>query len=781
MPRTFKPGSLLMALLTGAGLASMNVSAQTGDVTTGSSLDAVVVTAERRATRLDETPVSLDAYTAERIDQQGLRSMDDVTRLTPGVTFSRSGMTATGNFNDEGSDIAIRGIESTAGTSTTGLYLDDTPIQTRHLSFGTVNPFPELFDLDRIEVLRGPQGTLFGAGSEGGTIRFIQTEPGLTAYSGYVRSELASTKGGDPSYEVSGAVGGPIVQDKLGFRLSASIRDDGGFVNRVSYNPDSMQVNGSTQSDSNWQRTVSVRGALKFAVTDALTITPSVNYQQLYINDTGAYWASLSNTNAGILNNGDARRDTSTDPFLLSAVKIDWESNSFQATSNTSFFSRDQRATTDYTQILRELFLGTYVHQPGDLGTATFTDEQRNFTEEIRLQSLAKSNSSLTWLAGLFYSHLRENTTETIADPNLVTEVGGFTNPPPYPGGVIYDQNPFLAVDEQIALFGQADYKLTPELTLTGGVRVESVKSIGKEYYAGPFVGPVPGTASGSITEHPVTPKFGLSYQPDNKDLFYLSIAKGYRIGGINANLGTLCAASLTSLGLKSDPLKYDSDSLWSYEIGAKNTLLDGKLQINSSLFYIDWKNIQQNVTLLSCGLQFTANLGAAVSKGFDVDIHYRPLPALLLGLEAGYTHAAYTTTVDAGAGGSPVVSRGDLLAAVPWKLDVSAEYDFTAFAEHVPYVRLDDQYSSSENGVTPIQDGNNGNSDSTLPGPSAANDLSLRGGVRFSGFDVSLFANNVLNSLPILVTARDTTSTSLYYQRTWRPRTIGITATYRF
>jgi iron complex outermembrane recepter protein len=173
------------------------------------------------------------------MDAQGLKNIDDLTRLTPGVTFSRNGSGT--NCNDESSDINIRGIDSSAGASTTGFYIDDTPVQARHIGFGSVNAFPALFDLDRVEVLRGPQGTLFGAGAEGGAVRFITPEPGLTEYSGYDRAELAFTQFGAPSYEAGAAFGGPIIDNVLGFRVSTSYRFDGGWVDRVSY--DASQTN----------------------------------------------------------------------------------------------------------------------------------------------------------------------------------------------------------------------------------------------------------------------------------------------------------------------------------------------------------------------------------------------------------------------------------------------------------------------------------------------------------------------------------------------------------
>jgi iron complex outermembrane recepter protein len=217
-----------------AAWAGSPASADTPTADTG-ALEQIVVTAQRRVENLQDVPMSIQTFSQEKLDQQGLRSIDDLSRLTPGITFMRNGMSDSGNYNDEDSDISIRGIDSTAGASTTGIYVDDTPIQTRHLQFGTVNPFPALFDVERVEVLKGPQGTLFGAGSEGGTIRFITPEPSLTTYQVYSRAEFGQIDGGGQNYEAGLAVGGPIIADVLGFRASLSYREDGGWVNRVNY------------------------------------------------------------------------------------------------------------------------------------------------------------------------------------------------------------------------------------------------------------------------------------------------------------------------------------------------------------------------------------------------------------------------------------------------------------------------------------------------------------------------------------------------------------------
>ncbi|MHB8475182.1 MAG: TonB-dependent receptor [Steroidobacteraceae bacterium] len=811
--------------------------AAAGDADTGASsgLEEIVVTATRRIERLQDVPISVMAFSQEKLDAQGLKNIDDLSRLSPGVNFQRNGMSSAGNYNDEGSDINIRGVDSTAGTSTTGIYIDDSPIQTRHIGFGSINAFPALFDLDRVEVLRGPQGTLFGAGAEGGVVRFISPEPDVNKSAGYARVDAATTDGGAPSYEGGAAFGAPIIEDVLAFRASASFRRDGGWVDRVGYSlspnntvalPTPVYNGNTTEANANSSETTTARLAVKWKVSDTLEITPSIYYQRLQISDTSAYWISLSDPASNVYRNGNFGTNPSNDAFTLSAIKIQWNLGFASLFSNTSFYDRNQNATSDYTQYLRATWnsfgeLANVFPSTGDNGYALFEDDQRNFYQEFRLAS-SDTNARIVWNAGLFFSHLSENVPESIIDQTLNSEVLSFSgpNPPvpvcapaaglPCPNGLIYNGPIDRVVDKQIAAFGEVAFRLTDTFKATLGLRVSKVDYTGSVNETGPFLGTTIITSS-SATEKPVTPKAVLSWQPDHDNLVYVSGSKGFRPGGPNVGVGSICQSNLTSLGLSVVPPQYSSDNLWSYEIGSKNTFLDHRLQINASLFYIDWNNIQQNVYLPVCGEQFTANLGKAKSEGGDVEVLYRPIDALTFDLTAAYTDArltksscAGTLTYDAASasctGGqlvaSPIATNGDALLGAPWAFTASAEYHFPQWSARTPYARLDFQHSTAQKSLLPGQDDNNGLFDKTIPGLPVVNNLSARAGLRFNGFDVSAYADNLTNAHPLMFESRDIapfalgpgtggatgpTTDTLYFGRGVRPRTIGVTGTYRY
>jgi len=793
-------------VIAAAAALSGGFAAQSGAQTTSAApasgaLEEIVVTAQRREQRLEDVPMSITTFSQEKLDQQGLRTIDDLSRLTPGITFMRNGMSDSGNYNDEDSDISIRGIDSTAGASTTGIYMDDTPIQTRHLQFGTVNPYPALFDLERVEVLKGPQGTLFGAGSEGGTIRFITPEPSLTNYQVYARAEYGQIESGGQNYEAGLAVGGPIIENVLGFRFSVSYREDGGWVDRVNYtappftNPTGYGniysgpavYAGTTESNANWHDTQTARLALKWAPTDNLTVSPSVYVQTLHYNDTGAYWVSMSNPSDNTYYNGDAQRDPSTDPWYLGAIKVDWNTPFAHVVSNTSYFSRNQHSVSDYTQWLNTVFFGDqFAGANGNTSgnvSAYFTDSQNNFTQEIRASSV-DPQARFTWTGGVFYSHVLENTTEYINDPSYASNLGL----PPQPGNLIYLQPVFNMLDKQIALFGEANFKFTDTWNFTAGVRYSHIDYTNVANESGALIGlNVNSTTSGS--DKPVTPRFVLNYQPSQDSLYYASAAKGFRPGGANAELPSICTANLPA----AIPNTFASDSLWQYELGTKQTMLDHRLQVNAAVYYIQWKNIQQFV-YLTCGLGFVPNLGNVTGKGGDIEIAWRPTDDLTFGLNGAYTDSYYNGTEALTGAGEAVnlVTAGDHLPASPWNISASLEYVFNAF-EKKPYLRLDYQYATAQNSLTPGLDPNNHpNSDPTLPGLPEIRILSVRAGVRFDGMDLSLFAQNALDYHTPLFVSRDLATSALngypgnnfdtnYFGHGNAPLTYGVTMTYRY
>jgi iron complex outermembrane receptor protein len=836
-----KPRRIMVSILLATALPAAHAAESAPAKSADTSLEEIIVTATRRVERLQDVPVSVLAFSQEKMDSQGLKNIDDLARLSPGLSFQRNGMSSSGDYNDESSDINIRGVDSAAGTSTTGIYIDDTPIQTRHIDFSSVNAFPALFDLDRVEVLRGPQGTLFGAGAEGGVVRFLSREPDVNKASGYARADIATTDGGAPSYEGGAAFGAPIIDDVLAFRISLSYRKDGGWVDRVGYtlSPSPLaqlpipSYNGdTTEANANWQQTTTARLAVKWKVNDSLEITPSIYYQRLYINDTAAYWVSLSDPGANVYRNGNAGTNSSKDPFTLSAIKLKWDLGFASLFSNTSFYDRNQSATSDFTQFLRATYssipltASTYFYPnpypaPGDRGYGLFQDNQRNFYEEIRLAS-NDTNARVLWSTGLFYSHLSENAPEGIVDPTLNSEVIAYTGGAvavcgpgdlSCPGGVLANTPTVRLIDKQLAVFGELTFKMTDTLKATAGLRVSKLNYDLTVAGGGAFVGYIVNSrASGS--DNPVTPKAVLSWQPGRDNLVYLSGSKGFRPGGLNSPVGPVfCGPSLNAIGLNQVPGQYGSDSLWSFELGSKNQFLNHTLEIDTSLYYIDWNQIQQGVYLPACGEQFTANLGKAKSEGGDIEVLYRPINALTLDLTAAYTDARLTKTSCAGAftydaasssctapnqaAARPIATNGDALLGAPWTFTASLEYHFPEWQGRTPYFRADVQHSTAQKSLLPQQDSNNGIFDNTLPGLPVVNNLSLRAGLRFNGLDISAYANNVTNAHPLMFESRDTppyagpagtgasqlgpTTDNLYFARGVRPRTIGVTATYRY
>ncbi len=754
----------------------------------------LIVTATRRDEVLSKVAESVSAFTAEKMEVQGVKSFADLAKFTPGVSY-----------DEARHDIAIRGITSRAGSGTTGVYIDDTPVQMRALGLNANNTLPAVFDLDRVEILRGPQGTLFGAGSEGGTVRYITPQPGLNHYTAYAHAELAGTENGGLSYESGVAVGGPIVQDKLGFRVSAWGRRDGGWIDRVD-----DQTLKTTDQNANRVDTVVLRAALTWAPMENLLITTAINYQKRDQHNYDNYWVSISNPGSGKFLNGTPDRMADPDRFYMPSLKVEYDLGAVKFISNTSYYDRHEQVNgysgtiynlSYFQQLVANgtdpqgspcvqcatgpLLLPTGLNLPGFgpyIARNFITNTQSNYTQEFRLQS-TDPDARLKWVAGAFYAHNSQRSTEEINDPQLNAlsqylwgeDILTAWGQDLLPNGDDYITDT-MAHDRQVALFFDATYSLTDQLKLNVGARYAWThfdfmnKTDGAQNLYNN--GGQPKFTTGSKDETPFTPKLSLSYQATPDDLVYATASKGYRIGGATPPLPVSACGGVF-------PTSYNSDSVISYELGSKDKMFDRSVLVSTSLYYIQWKNIQQAIYVPTCGIQYTTNVGNAVSKGFDVQAQWQVSSALQLELSVGYTDAKFTSDA-LSSGGDVLALKGDALDVTPWTVAAAAEYKFTLL-DHDAFVRTDYEYNSRRTTATTAEDPGTKYFDPGLRPNPATNQVSVRGGLNWNKWDLALFADNLLNAHPQLNLTHQDKFTLLYEAGTFRPRTVGVSASYHY
>ena len=857
-------GAALLAPVTGhadeaAAAGPPAAPAQAPAETEHASLQEVVVTANRREESMSKVPISISALTQEAMDDRGIKDFQDIARFMPGVSIDNSGTNA----------ISIRGISSSAGAGTTGIYIDDTPIQMRSLGFNPDDTLPKTFDLERVEILRGPQGTLFGSGSEGGTVRYILTPPSLTSSSTYVRSEASWTWYGQPSYELGIAHGQPAVDGVFGWRASAWYRWDGGWVNRVD------PTTGATiEHNVDRSNVLVLRLAGLWQAASNLTVEPSMLYQNRQKHDQGTYWPAYSNPSAGQFNTATPERTPDPDQYYLPALKLQWDLGKSQVIANASYYHRKEY--TGYQGTVYDLAyyqaLG-WPTNPNTLGLSCgptsvapvppcdwyplldangihlppgFTNEQtpnvitntqQSYVGELRWQS-SDPSSRWRWTIGTFWQLAKEGSIEELKDTQIdpffnylygvpatqlffFTDTSGNTVVPYGCNGdgsytaipacdIYYNSN--TTIDRQIAGYGELSYAITDRLRLTLGERVAHTTFEIKNYADGlENFGPTPVVINGmqvqipglgrraSTSSNPNTPKASLSFQIDPANMVYATYAKGFRVGGGNAELPAYCNFDLGNAGYPNGaPQVYTPDSTQNYEIGSKNAF--GSLRLATSVYYIQWNNIQQNVYIAGgCGLQFTDNLGTAAAKGFDLQAELA-LGPVFMELAVGYTDARFTKNAYSGGnanGGHLLASSGDAIsgqAAIdyapgtnpPWTVAFGPEYRFK-LGEHDAFVRLDFEYESRNPWLAAVQDPQ---SLQFIPGSytlPATYFTSLRGGITLGDWLITPFVDNLFNTHTVtnfalgqLDSYNPAGSPSQQQNAyTFRPLTIGVTVTW--
>ncbi len=794
------PSALSFALWVVIANCEANAAGNADSPSAGPVLEEVTVTAQRREENISRVPISISAFSQADLDMRDMKSLGDIASVTPGVDFRPVGYS---NW------FTIRGISQNAGggvaglgPNTTALYVDDAPLQARYANAAVPTAVPYVFDIDHVEVLRGPQGTLFGASAEGGAIRVISHQPSLTEFSGLMRAEGSQIEGGGINTEIGAAFGGPIIQDKLGFRVSAWSRHDGGYIDQnpallgqppansiprgqVSGELLPSIVGGQTGTNINKGETYSARVALLWKPIDAIAVEPSIYYQKRDQNSADLFDPTIGSPSDGRFISSRILTQPIYDTFYTPSLKLVFDVGWAQLTSLTSNLRRVDSQGYDYTLVLPPAFGWTLPTSAADAEPVIVGTNQSNFTQEVRLQS-PNSIEHFHWTLGVYYSNLHQHDYETAAAPtwpamtlaNTGQTMLQFFGEGLLAGDLTYISDQFI-VDKQKAIFANADYDIGRHFSVFGGARYEKQENTYRTVSDGALAGG-PSDITATTKGHVTSPKAGVNWKIDDRTLVYFSAAKGYRPGGagIPVHLNTqACTDQLNQLGGTSN---YDADYLWSYELGLKTQLLDRRLSIEGSVYHINWSNIISAVHVPLCATHISKNLGNAKSDGFDLSMKALLSPALTAGLYVGYTNAHYST--DSAIFGETLARSGQAISDIaPWNVTAELTYQMPLTDKISGYGRLEDRYNSRNNRLVPAEDSTTVSYDPFVTTNPSVNQLNGRIGVKFTnGSDLAVIATNLLNSHPVLneqIFLINITSGAF----TIRPRTVGLEYSYHW
>ncbi len=724
-------------------------------------IDEIVVTATKKEQSLQKVGMAITAIKADTLEKMGAQDFYDFAATVPNLGF---GNESDGRFN--ANSPSIRGV---FGDNTTGFYIDDTPMPQ--------SIQPRVIDVERIEVLRGPQGTLYGARSMGGTIRLITKQPDLSSDEahGQVHATLSAVKEGTTNWSADGSVDIPMVKDKLAARATAYYGHNSGVFDRVyvpSYvNPVTNAVMPNPGPDFGVHKNVDSEKyfggqlVLKARLNDNLTFTPKLMYQK--IEADGLPFADISPDNF-TQNRFFDSAEPGTDRWWLASGTFNWDVSKGAVVSTTSYLDRYLNEKEEETNFLHFLY-GVVIGLPIDPLESVLAENERfrSFSHETRFTS--NFDGPLQFTGGVFYqktvNKLRYDPPALQPGVNaaLNAAAGGPANI--VPGDLIFKTyNRFAA--EEYAAFGEATYNLTEQISATVGGRWYHTSTDSKIDSDG-FANGGPSSIAGTQSQSGFNPKFLIQDQVNENVNLYASASKGFRIGGVNGNVpagpGELCEADVAALGA-TPPSSFNSDTLWSYEAGIKSKLAQNTFSFNAAGYYIDWSNIVQR-NRLACGFQFDANAGSATIKGFEIEMVYVPVDGLTLRGAMGHADTEITD-----AGSFPGIIKGAKIQGVPdWTFSASGQYVFPINEKFDGLLRADynhygDSFSSNNEPVTPR----------LRPKWDV---LNLRAGVTHDDWDLTLFVDNVTNEHANLADSRSIAAETPGRQRivTNRPRTIGI------
>ena len=701
-------------------------------------LEEVVVTAQKRTQSIQEVPMSISVLSAETITMAGLSNFNQYAEMIPNLTFSYS----SGQGITTSRAIAIRGIQ---GAGTTGFYVDDIPL------LAGVDPYS--LDLARVEVLRGPQGTLYGARSMGGTMRLITREPQLGSTEVSAHAQLSMVESGGDGYQIDGNANVGI-GDSVALRVSGFSLTYGGFMDRRF--PDSESPSEfSTVEDVAEQDMVGGSVSLLWKPTDNFTVRPMFIYQKSERNGLPLGDVHASNSTQQRLFDIP---ETADDEWMLSGLSMTLHTPLGDIVSASSYFDRDVLELEECSDWTADI-LG---YSPPIATAIPVESPQRQFVQELRFASAFAGDLQL--VTGLYYSDGKQGFESEWIVPGIDEANGGV-----FGTDLAYlTDNPRFSREK--AGFGELTYSFAEQWEGTLGVRYSDTWQKVTRASDGIFNGGASYFEMES-SETSVTPKAVLTFKPSESQTYYALASKGFRPGGPNSPLPG-CDADLAALGLTpEDARSFKSDSLWNYELGAKLEKSDGRLSVRGALFYIDWSDTIQEVRLPTCGFTFRGNVGSARSQGGELEIVAAPTDGLSLTAGIGYTDAEIT-------GSAPGVAAqpGDPVQQVaPWTASASGQYEFPFTPGLNGLIRADFSYTDRSYSASV---------DQFNPRVREAYELAnLRLGVVGEAWQALAFIENLTNERPNLADNQSQAAELEGRPRilTTLPRTYGLEVRYSF
>ncbi|MHB8813984.1 MAG: TonB-dependent receptor [Steroidobacteraceae bacterium] len=674
----------------------------------------LVVTTRRQRESAIEAPQSITVFDEATLRNLNIRGVNDYLTKVPDLSYSY-GVGALGFVI--GRSIAIRGI---SGAGTTGVYIDDTPIP------DSINP--QVLDIQRIEILKGPQGTLFGEGSLGGNVRLITNKPSPRGPESEIELDGGwTTAGASPDYRLAGMTNLPAIPGKMAVRVVAFVAHDAGFVTRA-FPEASGRLGGLDNQGA--QRSYGGSVSVVYEVSPAFTVSARLMKQEARSAGWPLVYAPqpafipVSYTTYRTADIQEYARDS----WYLPSVEMTYAAQGWSLISSTSYFSRDTQEQEDGTEATQTVlqFLGA----PATLGASGIpwyspTTDQRE-TQEFRL--ILDRHAGFSGTLGARFNR------ELNVSGNGPVNIAGIAATGLFPTDLGWYNRVELDNRER-SLFGEGYYRWRSfELTL--GFRKFWLSEHDNNYTNGLLAGGL--TVAPNINEDQdgLSPKYALAYKPSEDLDVYVSTARGYRAGGPDSPLSPFCNAGLRQLGLTQQQLLgYNPDSVWSYELGAKALIDDRRLSVSGAVYQMDWTDIQQTLVVPVCFIQTITNAGAARNRGAEFELVGRPAESLETRFGAGYDDSRITAS---GYSHQPV---GTPVYEIPrWTVTFAATYSHPLSAMHTGFISADFSHvGDSLSGTTRTPTG--------APLVRRAYDLvNLRIGNRWGTSELSLYLKNITN-----------------------------------